>query len=255
MSKGTKKEECTMQLSQNTVFITGGSSGIGLAFAEKLVSMQNTVIVCGRSQQKLDAVRQRYPQIHTIRCDIADSEELERAVDTIQKEFPQLNMLINNAGVQYRYDFSAGENTLSKIDEEVTVNLTALMRSTHMLLPVLARQPSAAVINVSSLLGFIPKKSAPVYCATKAAVHAFSRSLRYQLAGTTIKVFEIVPPLVDTDMAKGQMEFKMSPAALVQEALQNVRRDRYEIQVGRAKGLIALNRFFPTLVESMVRNK
>ncbi len=244
-----------MELSQNTVFITGGNSGIGLAFAEALVSLDNTVIVCGRDQQKLDAVRRQYPQIHTIRCDIADLAELERTVGTLQEAFPQLNVLINNAGIQYRYEFLAGENVPSKIDEEIAVNLTALMRLTHMMLLVLAHQPKAAVVNVSSMLGFIPKKSAPVYCATKAAVHTFSKAMRYQLADTTIKVFEIVPPLVDTDMAKDQTEFKVSPAALVQEALLGIRKDRYEIQVGRAKSLIALNRFFPALVESMVRNK
>jgi uncharacterized oxidoreductase len=244
-----------MELSQNTVFITGGSSGIGLAFAKALVSLDNTVIICGRDRQKLDAVRQQYPQIHTIRCDIADSAELERTVDTIRNEFPQLNVLINNAGIQYRYDFSTGEDVLSKIDEEITVNLTALMRLTHMILPVLARLPNAAVMNVSSMLGFIPKKSAPVYCATKAAVHTFSKALRYQLADTTIKVFEIVPPLVDTDMTREHTKFKMSPAAFVQEALRGIHKDRYEIQVGWAKELIALNRFFPALVGSMVRNQ
>lgn len=244
-----------MELHQNTVFITGGNAGIGLAFAEALVRLDNTVIVCGRDQQKLDTVRQQYPQIHTIRCDIADSAELERTVDTIQEAFPQLNVLINNAGIQYQYNFSTDEEVPSKINEEVTVNLTALMRLTHMMLPVLARQPNAAVMNVSSMLGFVPKKSAPVYCATKAAVHAFSKALRYQLADMTIKVFEIVPPLVDTDMTKGQTESKMSPAALVQETLRGIRRDRYEIQIGQAKGLIVLNRFFPALVESMVRNK
>ncbi len=244
-----------MELRQNTIFITGGNSGIGLAFAEALVSLDNTVIVCGRDQQKLDAVRQQYPQIYTIRCDIADSAELERTVDTIQEAFPQLNVLINNAGIQYRYDFSAGEDVLAKINEEVTVNLTALMRLTHIVLPVLARQPNAAVMNVSSMLGFIPKKSAPVYCATKAAVHTFSKALRYQLADTTIKVFEIVPPLVDTDMTREHAKFKMSSAAFVQGALQGVCRDRYEIQVGWAKTLIALHRFFPALAESMLRNK
>jgi uncharacterized oxidoreductase len=244
-----------MQSSQNTVFITGGSSGIGLALAKELVNLQNTVIVCGRARQKLDVVQQRYPQVHTIRCDIADSEELQRTADTIQNEFPQLNMLINNAGVQYQYDFSASKDILAKIDEEIAVNLTALVKLTHLLLPVLARQPKAAVVNVSSLLGFIPKKSAPVYCATKAAVHAFSKSLRYQLADTPIKVFEVVPPLVDTEMAQGQTEPKIAPKVLAQEVLQSVRVDRYEIQVGRTKGLVLLNRLFPALVESMVRNK
>lgn len=244
-----------MQSSQNTIFITGGSSGIGLALAEALLDLQNTVIICGRDRQKLDAVQQRHPQIHTIRCDITDAKELERTVDTLQKEFPQLNMLVNNAGGQYQYDFSAGEDVLAKIDQEVAVNLTALMRLTHLLLPVLARQPAAAVVNVSSLLGLVPRKSTPVYCATKAAVHAFSKSLRYRLANTAIKVFEIVPPLVDTEMTKDQAESKISPAALVQEVLQSVRRNRYEIRVGRTKRLVTLNRFFPTLVENIMRNR
>ena len=244
-----------MKLHQNTVFITGGGSGIGLAFAEALASLDNTVIVCGRDRQKLDAVKQQYPQIHTMRCDIADSAELERTVEAIQQAFPQLNVLINNAGVQHRYEFSTGEDVPSKIEEEIAVNLRALMRLTHMLLPVLARQSNAAVMNVSSMLGFIPKKSAPVYCATKAAVHAFSKALRYQLADTTIKVVEIVPPPVDTDMTKGQTASKMSPAALAQEALQGIHRDRYEIQVGRSKTLIALHRFFPALVENILRDK
>lgn len=244
-----------MELSQNTVFITGGNAGIGLAFAEALVRLDNTVIICGRDQQKLDAVKQQYPQIHMIRCEIADSAKLERTVAKIQEVFPQLNVLINNAGIQYRYDFSTGGDVLAKIEEEVAVNLAALMRLTHMMLPALARQPNAAVMNVSSMLGFIPKKSAPVYCATKAAVHAFSKALRYQLADTTIKVFEIVPPLVDTDMTRERAKGKMSPAAFVQGALQGVRRDRYETQVGRAKTLITLHRFFPALMESMIRNQ
>ncbi len=244
-----------MRLAQNTVFITGGSSGIGLAFARELVSLLNTVIICGRDQRKLEAVRECYPQIRTIRCDIANPDELERAVDILQTEFPQLNLLINNAGVQYRHDFLTGADVLAQIAEEVTVNLTALLRLTHMALPLLAQQPQAAVINISSLVGFIPKKSAPVYCATKAAVHAFSRSLRYQLADTPVKVFEVVPPLVDTKMAKDQTGPKTTPAVLVQEVLQGMRQDRYEIYGGRAKPLIMLHRFFPAWVERMVRNK
>lgn len=244
-----------MQLNQNTVFITGGSSGIGLAFARELMNRQNTVILCGRDQRKLDAVHERYPQIRPLRCDLADPDGLDRAVDILQTEFPQLNMLINNAGVQYRYDFLTGAAVLTQIVEEVTVNFTALLRLTHMVLPLLARQPQAAVINISSLLGFIPKRSAPVYCATKAAVHTFSRALRYQLADTPVKVFEIVPPPVDTAMVKDQTGSKIAPAALVQEALQGVRQDRYEIYGGRAKSLIMMHRFFPAWVERMVRNE
>lgn len=244
-----------MQLGQNTVFITGGSSGIGLALARGFLDLQNTVIICGRNQRKLDAVKRQHPEIVTIRCDITQADDVQRTINTVCEASPQLNVLINNAGVQYRYDFSAGESVLTKIDKEIAVNLTALMRLTHLLLPVLARQPRAAIVNVSSLLGSIPKKSAPVYCATKAGVHAFSKSLRYQLVDTAIKVFEVVPPLVDTGMAKGQVGPKISPQALAQEVLQSMQRDQYEIRVGRTKGLIVLNRFFPALVESIVRNK
>lgn len=244
-----------MQLDQNTIFITGGSSGIGLTLARELLDRQNSVIICGRDQRKLDAVKRQHPQIATIRCDITQPDDVRRTVDTLRETYPQLNVLINNAGVQYRYDFCAGESVLTQIDEEIAVNLTALMRLTHLLLPVLAQQPSAAVVNVSSLLGFIPKKSAPVYCAAKAGVHAFSQSLRYQLADTAIRVFEVVPPLVDTGMAKGQAGPKISPQALAQKVLRSMQRDRYEIRVGRTKSLMALNRYFPALVEGMVRNK
>jgi uncharacterized oxidoreductase len=242
-----------MQTSQNTVFITGGSSGIGLALAKELRRLQNTVIVCGRDQQKLDAVQHRYPELHTIRCDLSEAEDVARLAGTLQKEFPRLNMLVNNAGVQYRYDFATGENVLAKVDQEIGVNLTAVIKLTHLLLPVISRQSAAAVVNVSSLLGFIPKQSAPVYCATKAAVHAFSQALRYQLADTSVQVFEVVPPLVDTGMAEGQAGHKITPEVLVQEMVESLRRDRYEVRVGRSKGLMLLNRFFPALMKSAMR--
>lgn len=244
-----------MQSDRNTVFITGGSSGIGLALARGFLDLQNTVIICGRDQRKLDAVKKQLPEIVTIRCDVTHADDVRRTVATLCETFPQLNVLVNNAGVQHRYDFCASEDVPARIDEEIAVNLTAVMRLTHLLLPVLVRQPGAAIVNVSSLLGYIPKKSAPVYCATKAGVHAFSKSLRYQLADTSVKVFEVVPPLVDTGMTEGQVAPKISPQALAQEALRGLQRDRYEIRVGQTKGLLALNRFFPALVGSTVGNK
>ena len=120
---------------------------------------------------------------------------------------------------------------------------------------MLARQGQAAVVNVSSLEGFIPKESAPVYCATKAAVHAFSRALRYQLADTTVRVFEVVVPLVDTPVTEGQMGAKITPEALVQEVVASIDKEQYEMQVGRSRGLILLNRFFPALMEGAMRSK
>ena len=139
-----------MQSCQNTVLISGGSSGIGLALAKELRRLQNTVIICGRDREKPDAVQQAYPEIHTIRCDLTGAEELECLVDTLQNEFPRLNVLGNNAGAQHRHDLATGEDAMVKIDQEVGANLTAVIKLTHLLLPVLARQRQAAVVNVST---------------------------------------------------------------------------------------------------------
>ncbi|MFQ5799564.1 MAG: SDR family oxidoreductase, partial [Bacteroidota bacterium] len=157
-----------MELSKNTVFITGGASGIGLALAKEFLNHENTVIICGRNQEKLDFAKRQHPDIHTIRCDVSNMNEIQQAVELIKTEFGGLNILVNNAGIQYRFDFHDDENAIEKIDEEIDINFRAIVHLTKLFLPILMKAPEAAIINVSSFLGIVPKKSAPGYCATKA---------------------------------------------------------------------------------------
>ena len=143
------------------------------------------------------------------------------------------------------------------INEEIDINFRAIVHLTKLFLPVLMKAPQAAIINVSSFLGIVPKKSAPVYCATKAALHAFSKSLRYQLEKTNVKVFEILTPLVDTDMTKGREDdmSKMSPTILAREVLANIEKDNYEIRPGRSKMVLLFNQFFPSIAENIAKKR
>jgi uncharacterized oxidoreductase len=246
-----------MELSKNTVFITGGASGIGLALAKEFLNYDNTVIICGRNSEKLEFVKQHYPAIYTMRCDVSNMNEVQQTTEKIESEFGSLNVLLNNAGIQYRFDFFEDEHAIEKIGEEIDINFRAVVHLTKLFLPILKRAPEAAIINVSSFLGIVPKKSAPGYCATKAALHAFSKSLRYQLEDTSIKIFEIITPLVDTDMTKGrEMDMKkLSPESLAKEVLRNLDSDTFEIRPGRTKVVLFLNRLFPSLAEKIAKKR
>ena len=169
-----------MQLEENTILITGGTSGIGLALAG-LLQKQNTVIVCGRNPKHIEKTRGLYPRLHVWTCDLADSNSRARLAERVQREFPELNLLINNAGIQHTLDFTEPANHCALITEEITINLTAQIDLVDRLLPLLLSRPAAAVVNITSALALTPKQSAPVYCATKAAMRNFTRALRYQL--------------------------------------------------------------------------
>ena len=246
-----------MQLNNNTVFITGGASGIGLALAEEFINYGNTVIICGRSTEKLESARQRDPGLNTMRCDVSNMMEIQQALEHIKAEFDGLNILVNNAGIQYRFDFYDDENAIEKIDEEIDINFRAVVHLTKLFLPLLKKAPEAAIINISSFLGIVPKKSAPGYCATKAALHAFSKSLRYQLENTSIKVFEIITPLVDTGMTRGREDDmkKLSPQLLAKEIFGNLQSDKLEIKPGQTKMVMFFNRLFPSLAEKIAKKR
>jgi len=225
--------------------------------ANVFLENRNAVIVCGRNIHKLDQVKTQYPGIHTIQCDVSSPVEVTHMVEHVTSHFPSFNILVNNAGIQHQYDFFKDETALQKIDEEIDINFRAVARLTKLFLPNLAKASEAAVIHVSSFLGIVPKSSAPIYCATKAALHAFSQSLRYQLQNTSVKVFEIITPLVDTDMTKGREDDagKMSPDNLVREVIRDMEKDRYEIRPGRTKLVLFLNRVFPSLIRKAVGNR
>lgn len=243
-----------MKLTGNTVLITGGTSGIGLALAKAFALRDNKVITCGRSNEKLKSVSQDQPNIVGFRCDIANDIERNGLVDFVSEKFPDLNILINNAGIQKNYSFLDSLDFSELIDEEINVNLIAHLKLTSCILPQLVKKSSAGIVNVTSALAFVPKQSAPIYCTTKAAMHNFTKVLRYQLENTPVKVFEIIPALVDTEMTKGRGKGKISPEELADEVLRGIEADKFEIRIEKTKILLALNRVLPSLAEKIIRH-
>jgi short-subunit dehydrogenase involved in D-alanine esterification of teichoic acids len=244
-----------MKLSDSTILVTGGGSGIGLALAKAYtLHSSNTVIVCGRNAQKLETVHKENPAIVTFPCDIARDQDQLRLIEVVTQKYPNLNILINNAGIQHNYNFPDTHSHTDLIEEEVNINFLAHVKLTDRLLPVLLQQPRAAIVNVTSSLAVVPKQSAPIYCATKAAMHNFTKALRYQLENTTVKVFEIIPALVDTEMTKGRGKGKITPEALAAEALRGIESNKYEIRIEKTKILLALHRLLPSVVERIIRN-
>lgn len=238
-----------MKTTKNTVLITGGSAGIGLALAKRFWQAGNDVIIIGRNQEKLAAAQEMLQGIRAEAVDISDPTALSQIV----KRHPDVNILINNAGVQFNYAFTEEAATFAKIGTEIDTNLVAPINLAHLFIPQFLNMEDAAIINVSSGLGIVPKESASVYCATKAAIHSFSKSLRWQLEETSIKVFEIIPPIVETAMTAGRGNGKITPEELVDEFWRGFKRDQYEMQIGRAKLLMHLNRFLPPVAERIMR--
>jgi uncharacterized oxidoreductase len=197
-----------MRLDGNTILITGGASGIGFALARRFVSAGSTVIVCGRRKAQLAEAREECPGLHTLQCDVSVEKERVKLIERVVKEHPSFNMLINNAGVQRRPPPLLERQDWSEHYSELEINLAAPMHLTMLAIPALVKQPSAAIANVTSGLAFAPIAAMATYCATKAGMHSFTQSLRIQLSATSIQVFEIVPPAVNTDLGgKGLHNF------------------------------------------------
>ena len=230
-----------MNVKGNTVLITGGATGIGLSLVKEFVDAGNEVIICGRRQDKLNEAKKLYPAIHIKQIDLSHSHEREALHYWINKDFPKLNILINNAGIQRGIDFRKGIETLKTIDNEIAINLEAPIQLCSYFIPLLQAQKESAIINVTSGLGFIPSVAMPVYSATKAAPHSFTVSLRRQLKDSSIKVFEIIPPMVDTDLDKGERKkrgqtyFGITPEQTAKESFEAIKNDEYEFDVGDAK--------------------
>ncbi|WP_414752976.1 SDR family oxidoreductase [Anabaena sp. CCY 9910] len=243
------KKKSQISTQGNTVLITGGASGIGLALAHKFLQAQNTVIITGRNAEKLAGVKALWPEILTEVADLQDLNVLQKLVN----RYPNVNILINNAGIQYNYEFVNPEIMPELIEAELRTNLIAPLQLIKLMLPHLLNKPEAAIINVSSGLGLVPKESAPVYCGSKAGIHIATKALRWQLETTSIKVFEIIAPLVDTPMTQGRGKGKISPDALVNEFWHDFISDRYEMRIGKTKLLFFLQRWFPQMAEKILR--
>lgn len=242
-----------MTISNNTILITGGATGIGLALAQEFLAKGNTVIICGRRQEKLDAAKKLLPSLITRQCDIGEAPQRQDLYRFCTQNYPEINVLVNNAGMQREINFLDGEAAYLGGDSEVGINLEACFHLTALFVPHFAKRKEAAIVNVSSGLGFVPLIIAPVYSATKAGLHSFSVSLRRQCEGTSIKVFEIIPPIVDTDLdrgardKRGQTNKGISAVEVAKASIEAMEKDRFEIPVGVVKVLRIGSRLFPNL--------
>ncbi|WP_127585613.1 SDR family oxidoreductase [Paenibacillus koleovorans] len=243
-----------MKLSGNKILITGGTSGIGLAFALRLLQLGNQILVVARDPAKLNKLKADHPGIEIFAADVSKDDSRQSLTDWIRREHPDLNVLINNAGIQYQDRFLEGEATEAHIRDEIEINFLAPIDLCSKLLPILANRPSSAIVNVTSGLGLVPKRSAPVYCGTKAGLHLFSKALRYQLEGTPVKVFEILPPLVETNMTVGRGINKITPDQVVDEFLRAFVKDRFEVPVAKVKLLRVIQRIAPSLADRILKN-
>lgn len=223
-----------MQLTGNTIFISGGGSGIGLSFTRRFVERGNTVIICGRRAEVLAEVRERHPDVITHVCDLAEPGARENLASWLISEHPDLNVVVNNAGVQRSVNLTADEDW-SRTHNEIAINLEAPIHLSRLLFPHLSTKQNAAIVNVTSGLSFMPLANVPVYCATKAALHSFTLSLRRQLADTGIEVIEVIPPAVDTDLqAPGLHTFGVNVDVFADDIFLGLERGQMEVAYGTA---------------------
>jgi uncharacterized oxidoreductase len=230
-----------MNLSGNTILITGGATGIGLGWAQAFIERGNTVLVCGRRQDKLQEAKAQVPQIETFMCDVADAAQRQELLAWATTQFPALNVLINNAAMQRQIDLVAGADDLNRGDDEIAINFSAPVQLSALFIPHLLQQPTSAIINVSSGLAFVPIAAMPIYCATKAALHSYTMSLRHQLQSTSIQVFEVAPPMVDTELdrgariKRGETYFGISVEETVRATLEGLENDTPELLIGQSQ--------------------
>lgn len=190
-----------MKLSGNTVLITGGGTGIGLAMAVRFLKAGSRVIIVGRRAEKLAEAKAQYPELITRVCDISDEQQRRELFTWVTEAYPELNILVNNAGIQRPINLSRAGDDWAKYRGEVATNFEAPIHMSMLFAPYFMEKDDTAIVNVSSRLGIMPAVWVPIYTSTKAGIHFFTRSLRMQLVNAKVKVFEILPPMVDTDLA------------------------------------------------------
>lgn len=241
-----------MKSSGHHVAITGGSRGIGLGLARKFLAEGNKVLIIAHDPGRLARVAAEEPGFLTFAADLAGLDGIERVAAFVEAEFPAINVLVNNAGLHHAGDLGDGVTTEQMISE-IAVNVTAPVVLTQKLLKFLRRNAPGAVINVSSSLGLAPKQSAPVYSASKAFVQSFSLTLGYQLEASNIRVFDLIPPAVDTDMMAGRMVQKMQPRELAEAFWPYWLNDKTEAPIGRVRRLKLIQRLWPGRLRRMLR--
>ena len=240
-----------MKLTGRTILITGGSAGIGVAFALKFLELGNQVIVTGRRQSALDELKAKYPKLHTVQSDVADPAQIAFLAKRVKAGYPKLDVLMNNAGVMLHKNLKAPAADLDGLMTEVNINVGGMIRMTSAFIDILTAN-KGTVINVSSALAFVPLPSAPIYCATKSAVHSYTQSLRFQLEETGVEVIELMPPAVKTaltaDLPEGDGVTLITTDELIKQSFAALKAGKVEIRPGQAKLLALMQRLAPNFI-------
>ena len=239
-----------MKLENKTVLITGGTSGIGLELAKQLHQRGATVIITGRDQDRLDAAKRMLSGLHTVKSDVSDPSAIAALRANLIAQFPTLDTLINNAGIMRNLNFGR-DGYLHDVTREIEINLSGPVRMIQEFLPHLKTREGALIVNVSSGLAFVPFPAAPIYCATKAAIHSFTQSLRAQLDGSGVTIIELAPPAVETPLLRGEFAEEMrgqkgmDVKALAARAIAGIEAGRLEIRPGLSNVLKVMSRVAP----------
>jgi uncharacterized oxidoreductase len=240
-----------MRLAGKRVMVTGGSAGIGLELARRLAA-ENQVVITGRDEERLARARTEVAGVHSRRLDVTSEDEAHHALAWVDAELGGLDVLVNNAGLLLGYRL-ADVDVAAKSSEDVAVNLLGTLRMTRLALPLLRVSAGGAVVFMSSAVALAAVPGFTVYSATKAAVHSIARSLRAELKPADIRVFEVLPPLVDTGPVQNLDAPKLSPGAVADAIVAGIDRDRDEIRVGQVRQLAVVARIMPRLADRLVQ--
>lgn len=243
-----------MNLTNQKILISGGGRGIGFAVAKSLYALGNELFICGRNEETLYYAAKKMPGTKYFICDVANEKQIKDLADVVRKEFGDITMLINNAGIATFFDINRG-GAYANARREIETNYLGLIHMTETFLPVLKRQQEAAIVNISSASAIVPHKWIPTYSASKAAVQMFGASLRLALKDSTVKVFNILPPLVDTDFAEAQSTKKISAEKVAAALVKGLQKDNYEIHVADVKALRIIHRLVPSWAQSIMNNR
>ena len=242
-----------MAIMRIRTIITGATSGIGYELATQLAGAGVHVIAIGRQPERLASLAAGSTRIEPVAADLSNRDAVLNIAGMLTARYDDIDGLINNAGVQHDWRFDDSRYGPADIEEELAVNLTAPILLTHALLPVLRRHASAAIVNVTSGLGYVPKRTAAVYSASKAGLRLFTDALRVQTRDSSVRIVEAVMPLVDTPMTRGRGRGKISASDAATQLLRGVAQGHAVVRVGKARALPHLQRWAPALLHRLMQ--
>lgn len=243
-----------MELEGKLALVTGGANGIGLAITEALSAAGASVLIVGRDQARLEAVRAKFARVSILKADLAHPEERQRLIDHVETNQPPLDILINNAGIM-QYFLLTQDDALKRLDKEIALDLQAPIHLATAFLPGLLKRPQAAIVNVSTGLVYAPFGNTPGYSAAKGGLHAFTRSLRWQTKASNLQVIELFPPTVDTDLTKNYNGPKIKTSVVAAALLNGLRSGKTEVRPGQSKALYIMSRIAPDFIFNILNKQ